>query len=101
MRALLADPAGVLADVQEHATRTFRRFYRQRNLLLHGGQIGAVAAQPALRTATPLLGAGMDRLAHAWLVEGLPPLDLAGRALLRLNTIGTADGRFPVELLEP
>jgi hypothetical protein len=101
MENLVNDPRPVLRDVREHLTKTFRRFCRQRNLLLHGGQVGAVAAQAALRTASPIVGAGMDRLAHAWLVEGLPPLDLAARALLRLDLAGEAGGRALVDLLEP
>lgn len=101
IEALVRDPSSVLRDVREHLTKAFRRFYRQRNLLLHGGQVGAVAAQAALRTASPIVGAGMDRVAHAWLVEGLPPLDLAARALLRLDTVGQSGGRDVVDLLEP
>jgi hypothetical protein len=41
-----------------------RRLYRQRNLVLHWGRMNAVGLRAALRTAAPLVGAGMDRIAH-------------------------------------
>lgn len=100
MSGLLAAPRKTLQDVESYAVRAFRRLYRQRNLALHGGKTNAVALHACLRTATPLIGAGIDRIAHAWFVHGLSPLELAVRARIRLDLLDTAGASSPVELLE-
>jgi hypothetical protein len=93
MRNVLADPAGALNDIREYVRFAFRRLYRQRNLVLHGGKTNAVALRACLRTAIPLIGAGMDRISHAHYVEKLPPLAMAARAQIALSTINS---RIPV-----
>jgi hypothetical protein len=99
MRKLLADPHAVMKDIETYATGAFLRLYRQRNLVLHGGKTDGVALRASLRTAAPLVGAGMDRIAHAWYVDGLSPLELAARARISLDTVGSADSRKCVDLL--
>ncbi|MEB2311795.1 MAG: hypothetical protein OZ928_08080 [Polyangiaceae bacterium] len=99
MTRFLASRRTCLLDVQEHATAAIRRLYRQRNLVLHGGRVGAVALRAALRTAAPLVGAGFDRIAHAWYVKGVEPRDLAARARLRIDQ-ADLPGRSVAELLE-
>lgn len=88
MRDLVADPNDVLNRVRTHAMDTLRRLYRQRNLVLHGGQTQAVALEATLRTAAPLVGAGLDRVTHAFLVHARSPLDTAARGDYRLKTLG-------------
>lgn len=100
MRVLLASPSDKLADIQIHATDAFRRLYRQRNLVLHGGKTSAVALRASLRTAAPLVGAGVDRIVHGRYVDRLHPLELAARARLALVTAG-ADPADCVDLLAP
>lgn len=78
-----------------------RRFYRQRNILMHGGTTGSIALQTALRTAAPLIGAGLDRVVHAALTEGVDALQLAARARLNIDLLGGDDARHVVDLLEP
>jgi hypothetical protein len=99
MKRVLADPFACLQDVQHHVAIAFRRLYRIRNLVLHGGKTDAVGLPVTLRTAAPLVGAGMDRIAHAWFVEGVHPMELAARAQVGLATVGTRDGPDPVDLL--
>lgn len=99
MRQMLAAPAEKLADVLSHAERAFRRLYRHRNLVLHWGKTSPVALQACLRTATPLLAAGVDRIAHAWFVQRLTPVELASRAKSRLDLAGRP-GRSLPSLLE-
>ena len=77
VRTLLADPHRTLRDIQHHAASAFRRLYQQRNMILHWGKTDPVALRATLRTTAPLVGAGMDRIAHAWFVEQTPPLELA------------------------
>ena len=100
MAKLIADPQLVLRDVESHAALAFRRFYRQRNLVLHGGRTGAVALRASLRTVAPLVGAGMDRIVHAHLIAGTHPLDLAARARLEISRAGSRDGSPLTALLE-
>jgi len=100
LQNLLTRPRTVLLDIEQHAKRALRRLYRQRNLVLHWGRMNAVGLRAALRTAAPLVGAGMDRIAHAWFTANTNPLELAARARLRLDLLGSADGCLPVDLLE-
>lgn len=98
---LIASPAEALRDVERYAIEAFRRLYRQRNLVLHGGRTSAVALQPTLRTVAPLVGAGIDRIVHAHFETGAEPLDLAARARLELDRAGSRDAPAVTRLLEP
>ncbi len=98
--ALLADPHSVLRDIQHHASSVFRRLYKNRNLVLHWGKTDAISLRPGLRTAAPLVGAGMDRVAHAWFVSQTPPHELAARATIRLALVGFSSSHGPLDLLE-
>lgn len=99
LKELLAEPHSVLKDIESYTSGAFRRLYRQRNLVLHGGITNGVALRASLRTATPLVGAGMDRIAHAWYVDRLSPLELAARARISLDTVGSPDSPKCVDLL--
>jgi hypothetical protein len=99
MRAIHADPFARLGDVQVHAAASFRRLYRNRNLVLHGGKTDAVGLSACLRTAGPLAGAGMDRIAHAWFVQKMRPMELAARARVSLGTAGSGQGSSLLDML--
>lgn len=96
---MLREPRRTLALVQEHAANAFHRLYRQRNMVLHGGRTDAVALRASLRTAAPLVGAGIDRIIHAHYVDHLLPLPLVAQAKVALATVGTAGGPGVTELL--
>ena len=100
MRGLLNDPRRLLVDVRNHAAESLRRLYRQRNLVLHGGRTAAVALGPALRTASPLVGAGIDRIVHGALVKGLDPLHLAAQADFEIQRAGAPGSPGLSDLLE-
>ncbi|NOK13130.1 hypothetical protein [Corallococcus exercitus] len=100
MEGLLKDPRKKLKDVEGYAVRAFRRLYRQRNLVLHGGQTNAVALRASLRTAAPLIGAGIDRIAHAWFRHGVQPLELAAKARHRLDLLEAKEPLAILDLLE-
>lgn len=85
IKRLLERPRDQMEDVLNHVHRAFRRYYRQRNLVLHWGNTNPVALRACLRTGTPLLTAGIDRIAHAWFVHGIDPVALAIRAKSRLD----------------
>jgi hypothetical protein len=65
------------------------------------GSTQGVALRATLRTAVPLVGAGLDRIAHAALAEGLDPLELAARAELALRLVDGETGLSVVDLLDP
>lgn len=96
---LLSNPYQVLHDIESQIAATFRRLYRQRNLVLHWGKTEAVGLRACLRTAAPLVGAGVDRIAHAAFVEGTSPLELAAKARIALETVGSSGGPVVVDLL--
>lgn len=100
MQSVLDDPNGRLEDIKEHASVALRRLYRHRNMVLHWGRTNAVALRAALRTAAPLVGEGMERIAHAWFVDEIAPLELAARASIRLSTVGSSGGADVVDLLD-
>lgn len=101
MRKLLADPHRTLAETAQTFTVAMRRFYRARNITVHGGSTQSVTMNAALRTAVPLLGAGLDRIAHGLFTEQIRPIDLAVRAELALQLVGGETGLLVVDLLEP
>jgi hypothetical protein len=100
MRRLLGDPTRTLSAVRTHVSDTLQRLYRQRNIVLHGGQTQTVALEATLRTAAPLVGAGLDRVTHAFLVHGRDPLETATRAEYRLSTIDSPDAPSVLALFD-
>lgn len=101
MADLVKDPRPVLGEVRSAFRIALRRLYRTRNIILHGGATRGVALEASLRTAAPLVGAGLDRIVHAAYAESLSPLDLAARADLALQLVNGETGLSVVDLLEP
>lgn len=101
MIKLLGDPRRELNDVRDLITNTFRRLYRQRNIVVHGGSTAGPALHATLRASAPLLGAGLDRLVHGQLTTGVAPLDLAARAENSLALVNDPCGPAVPDLLEP
>jgi hypothetical protein len=100
MKAVLGAPYPQLCDVRCIIQGVLRRLYRQRNIVVHGGNTAAIALDSALRTAAPLIGAGIDRLVHAQLINQVDPLDLAARAENSLALAGDPLGPALPKLLE-
>ena len=100
VRAILDDPPGVLHRVATYVDEAMQRLYRQRNLVLHAGTTDSVAMSSTLRTAPPLVGAGLDRLVHDALATGASdPLRLVARARTALEHCGHEGGAKPWDLL--
>jgi hypothetical protein len=91
MAGLRADPKATLRRVEGYVRSSFRRLYRQRNIVLHGGSGRSVAVLSTMRTAGPLVGALLDRLSHGVEVSGLEPLDVVARARVALDAVGPDD----------
>ncbi|MCE0536595.1 hypothetical protein LWF15_13870 [Kineosporia rhizophila] len=98
--ALLADPHPALTELRSHLESAFQRLYRMRNVVLHGGAASAAGLEVTLRTTAPLVGAALDRVAHAQLVDGVSPLSLAARAQARLDLLGEPGTPNVADLLE-
>lgn len=101
MREVVNNPRITLKKVCDYVEVALNRLYRQRNLMLHGGRVTGDGRLEALATAPPLIGAGLDRIAHAWFAEGTHPVELVARARLHIELAGTAAGRRVTDLLEP
>jgi hypothetical protein len=99
MRELLTSPREVVSRIRDHIHDTFARLYRQRNLILHAGLTQAVALRSTLRSASPLVGAGLDRISHARFVGGMRPLQLAGRARTAIENLTKDEPMRCVDLL--
>ena len=100
MKDLMAGPTDVLRRIKAYVQEPIRRLYRQRNLVLHAGEMNSVAMTTALRTAPPLVGAGLDRLVHDALVLGeSEPHRLVARANLAIDMASSQGGPHIVDLL--
>jgi hypothetical protein len=100
MRKILGNPYDSLRDIQSQVAAVFTRMYKNRNLVIHWGKIDAVGLSSNLRAAGPLAGVGLDRIAHAWFVNKVRPMELATRAKFNLEVVGSFGGPDPVDLLE-
>ena len=99
VRDLLADPHKAMFAIRDYINDTFARLYRQRNLILHAGKTQAVALRSTLRTASPLVGAGLDRIAHGRFAGNLRPIQLAGRARTAIENLSADEPLRCVDLL--
>jgi hypothetical protein len=100
VQKVLANPSPELMTIKDAAAEAFHRLYRQRNLILHGGQIDSVTLSASLRTVSKLAGAGMDRITHAQYVQSVKPLELVARANLSIALINQQSALSCVDLLE-
>jgi hypothetical protein len=99
IQKLLGFPRETMFAVRDHIHDTFARFYRQGNLILHAGKTQAVALRSTLRTASPLVEAGLDRIAHGRFAGNLKPLRFAGRARIALENLSVDEPLRCVDLL--
>ncbi len=96
---LLEEPNATLVRIRRYITGSLRRLYNQRNSVVHAGSMRSVALDATLRTSFSLVGAGLDRIAHAQLTESLEPHSLVARAEIELKLVGNDGGRQLGELL--
>ena len=97
MRVLLREPKKGLQEVTAYLETSFRRLYRARNIIVHGGSTASVALPATLRVTAPLVAAALDRIAYSYLSKGREPLVAASRAEL---AIGLLDSEFSKELVD-
>lgn len=85
VRPALQNPRQEIINIAEILTREFSRLYRKRNMVVHGGQIHETNLHSISETLTPLIGAGIDRIVHAELQFGVPPIELSATAEARVD----------------
>lgn len=90
-----------LIGLQRSMADAFHRLYRQRNMVLHSGIATSVGMAATLRTVSKLAGAGIDRVAHAYYVQDISPLELTGKAKVAVALIQPNDWDGFISLLEP
>ena len=56
MKAVLAGPHSQLADVRTILTGVFRRLYRQRNIVVHGGSTAGIALDERFQGLSVVVG---------------------------------------------
>ncbi|SIN17553.1 Uncharacterised protein [Mycobacteroides abscessus subsp. abscessus] len=103
VRPALQNPRQEVNNVTDILSREFTRLYRKRNMVVHGGQIRGANLHSISETLTPLIGAGIDRIVHAQLQFGIPPIELSAMAEARVDYLSptTSDsGGGLLDLLE-
>jgi hypothetical protein len=100
VRRILAAPFESLRALQSDAVDALRRLYRMRNLIVHGARTRGIAIAASLRSAAPLVGEGLDRIAHAWIVDGVEPRVLVARTHVRLDALRGGSKLLVTRLLE-
>ncbi|MWV30377.1 hypothetical protein [Rathayibacter iranicus] len=99
MKQLAEDPKSTLNRVRKYINHALHRLYRQRNMVLHGGDARPVGLESTLLCSGPLISAVLDQMIHAEQFHGVAPLQLAARAEVGL-TAGGLDGAWnPANLL--
>jgi len=99
IKKILQAPKREIQTIHRYADDVLRRLYRQRNSVLHSGRTDAVALPSTLRLAAPLVGAGLDRIAHGWFVDEISPLRLAAKAEMQVARLETEDAVLVTRLL--
>jgi hypothetical protein len=99
MQALFANPSATLTAMSVSVADAFHRLYRQRNMILHGGVTDSIALPHALRTSAKLVGAGIDRVAHGFYVQGASPKEIGARAKLAISLVPLGDPIACIDLL--
>lgn len=101
MLELAHNPKTVLSRVQKQMNHALHRLYRQRNMVLHGGEVRPVGLASTLLFSGPLISAVLDQMIHAEQFHGVGPLALAARAEVSLAAGGADDAWDPARLLSP
>lgn len=101
MKKLVSDPSDVLERVSGYMESSFRRLYRCRNVIVHGGSTRGDVLDSSLRVSAPLVGAALDRIVHANISSGATPLMLATSADLSIQLASDSEmGNGLTELLD-
>lgn len=96
---LAEDPKRTLNRVKTYIGHALHRLYRQRNMVLHGGDARPVGLESTLLCSGPLISAVLDQMIHAEQFHGVAPLELAARAEVGIKAGGLDSAWNPANLL--
>lgn len=73
------NPKKFIEEIKFNASYAFKAFYRQRNIVVHGGKSHGILMTNVLNVISPLVSAAFDRIIHAY-EEGTEPLEIVAKA---------------------
>jgi len=97
---LLADPVNTLKRINLYIECAFRRLYRLRNLVAHGGRTDSIVLEAGARAAAPLVGAAFDRIHHYSMSEKVTPVELIARAQKRIALLDATNKTGLISFLD-
>lgn len=99
MWRLAEHPRETLGRVRAYIGHALHRLYRQRNMVLHGGDVRPVGLESTVLCSGPLISAVLDQMIHAEQFYGISPLQLAARAEVGMKAAGSDDAWTPAGIL--
>ncbi|WP_129042826.1 hypothetical protein [Micrococcus luteus] len=94
------EPYRYLSQVRDAIKTSMHGLYRQRNLVSHAGGTMGVAIRPTLGRVSPLVAAGMDRIAHVALTSSYSAIELAAFAAVQHEQLKGKSVEAALRLLE-
>lgn len=85
MRQAILSPGPEIEKTAKILSREFRRMYRKRNLIVHGGYLHDSSLHTLSDRLAPLVGIGVDRFIEAFLSYQLSPQQFMGRTQARTD----------------
>lgn len=79
LKAALQNPTGYIKQTSQVIENTFEQFYRQRNIVTHGGDSGGQIMSASARISTPLVAAVLDRITHLTFTEDMGIREIVAR----------------------
>jgi hypothetical protein len=89
-----------LKRINQYIECAFRRLYRLRNLVAHGGRTDSIVLEAGVAAVAPLVGAAFDRIHHASLSEDISPVELIARSQQRITLLDTTRVSDLIRLLD-
>lgn len=91
----LTNPKAEVEKISTILQREFIRLYRKRNLIAHAGKTQDVTLHSTSELASPLIGAGIDRIVYVGLKYRLTPIELSARLEAKMSQLTPATAAHP------
>lgn len=95
----LTSPTAYIKGISAEIEHTLDQYYRQRNIVTHGGESGGRIMSASARVSTPIIAAVLDRITHLTFTEDLGIREIVARAHHNVSRLDEAKPDF-VGLLE-
>lgn len=100
IRPALTDPKSEISKIKAILAREFMRLYRKRNLIAHAGHTNEETLHLTSEIMTPLIGAGIDRIAYAGLKYDIQPIELSATLEARIPYLTPATAAAAGNLID-